>query len=161
MATTTDVRIMLEEHDFLKGALAKHLDALSEFAGLRTFHAGDYLFRTGEQADCCYLIRSGHVAIEIEYPPHGSHTIQTAGPGKVLGWSWLLEPYTWAFHGRAVELTRGICLDAAALRASLEADHELGYAFLKRFTGVFGERLESARLQLLDIYGRNDAGGKR
>jgi hypothetical protein len=51
-----------------------------------------------------------------------------------------------------VELTRAITLDGNCLRQKSEEDHDLGYELLKRFSGIIVERLEAARLQLLDIY---------
>ena len=69
-----------------------------------------------------------------------------------MGWSWLLPPYTWRFCARAVEATRAIALDAKCLRAKCEQNHDLGYELLKRFSQNIYRRLDSTRLQLLDLY---------
>jgi CRP-like cAMP-binding protein len=71
----------------------------------------------------------------------------------MLGWSWLIPPYQWRFDAQALELTRAIALDAKCLRTKCEEDHDLGYAFMKQFALVISERLQAARLQLLDVYG--------
>ena len=34
-----------------------------------------------------------------------------------------------------------------------EADHDLGYALMKRFLPVLVQRLQATRLQILDVYG--------
>ena len=44
-------------------------------------------------------------------------------------------------------------LDGACLRGKCETDAELGYQLLKRVTTVMYQRLESARVRLLDLYG--------
>ena len=44
-------------------------------------------------------------------------------------------------------------LDATCLRGKMEEDHDLGYELHKRFAPVVAERLEAARMQLIDIYG--------
>ncbi|MDZ7343567.1 MAG: Crp/Fnr family transcriptional regulator, partial [candidate division KSB1 bacterium] len=36
-----------------------------------------------------------------------------------------------------------------------EEDHDLGYELLKRFAHIIEQRLQSTRLQLLDIYGNH------
>jgi CRP/FNR family cyclic AMP-dependent transcriptional regulator len=156
MIDSKDLHHLLSDHDFCKGLSESQVDKLASIARLKIIQAGDYIFRTAEPADCCYLIRHGHIAIEVYHPSRGPVTIQTVGPQKILGWSWLVPPYEWRFDGRAVEFTRGICLDADRLREACEEDHDLGYQVLMRFTPVIAGRLEAARLQLLDLYALNN-----
>ena len=44
-------------------------------------------------------------------------------------------------------------LDGTCLRGKCEADTRLGYQLLKRVTAVMYQRLESARVRMLDLYG--------
>ena len=111
-----------------------------------------YIIREGEEADQFFLIREGRVALEIHAPPRKPLVIETLGPGDIIGWSWLLAPHIWKFNARAATLTRLIALDAKCLRAKCEANHELGYEILKRFSHIIERRLEATRLQLQDIY---------
>jgi len=142
----------LAQHPFLKELELRHLKILVGCASNVRFNAGQILFSEGEEANQFYMIRQGKVAIEIIAPELGPITVQTVGEGDVLGWSWLIPPYRWRFGARAVELTRAIALDGKCLRQKSEEDHDLGYALLKRFSGIIVERLEAARLQLLDVY---------
>jgi hypothetical protein len=80
----------------------------------------------------------------------------TEGEGSLVGASWLVPPYRWRFDARATELTRAIGINGQCLRDKCEADHDLGYAMMKRFLPVFVQRLTDARLQLLDVYGKRD-----
>jgi CRP-like cAMP-binding protein len=143
---------ILAQHPFLKELEPRHLRILVGCASNVRFNAGQILFHEGEEANQFYMIRQGKVAVEILAPELGPITIQTVGEGDVLGWSWLIPPYRWRFDARAVELTRAITLDGKCLRQKSEEDHDLGYELLKRFSGIIVERLEAARLQLLDIY---------
>jgi CRP-like cAMP-binding protein len=93
------------------------------------------------------------VALEINAAERGNVTIETIGAGDVLGWSWVFPPYTWHFSARALEPVHAIAIEAAALRAQCEADHDFGYELMRRFAAVFLERLQATRLRLLDIYG--------
>ena len=45
-----------------------------------------------------------------------------------------------------------IRFDGPSLRAAAEADPALGYELMKRFTEVLVDRMQSIRIQLLDVY---------
>ena len=50
-----------------------------------------------------------------------------------------------------------LSLDGACLRGKCEKDTVLGYEFMRRFNQLIVERLEATRMQLLDLYGDDDA----
>jgi CRP-like cAMP-binding protein len=143
---------VLAKHPFLKGLEPQHLKILVGCASNVRFNTGQFLFHEGEEANEFYMIRGGKVAVQIQGAERGPITVQTIGEGDVLGWSWLIPPYRWRFDAKALELTRAIALDGKCLRTKSEEDHDLGYELLKRFAGIIVERLEAARLQLLDVY---------
>jgi CRP-like cAMP-binding protein len=143
---------ILAKHPFLRGLEPRHLKVLVGCASNVRFNAGQFLFHEGEEANEFYMIREGKVAVQIQGAERGPITVQTIGEGEVLGWSWLIPPYRWRFDAKAAELTRAIALDGKCLRTKSEEDHDLGYELLKRFAGIIVERLESTRLQLLDVY---------
>jgi CRP-like cAMP-binding protein len=144
---------LLAEHPFFQGLDPSHLRLLVSCAGNVRFNAGQFLFRQQEEANFFYLIRDGKVAVEIHAPERGAIVLQTIDPGEIVGWSWLVPPYRWRFDARAAELTRALALDGKCLRDKCERDHDLGYELLQRFTSVIAQRLEAARLQLMNLYG--------
>ena len=117
------------------------------------FDAGELICREGHPADHFHLIRAGRIALEIAVLGRGGLTIQTLGAGDILGWSWLVPPYTWRFDVRAAETTRAIVFDGKCLREKCEQDHELGYELQKRVIAVLGQHLDATRFRLLDLYG--------
>ena len=117
------------------------------------FNADEYLFHAENSADWIYLLRHGRVALELVTPGRGAVQFETLGEGEIVGLTWLLPPYRWGYDARAIELTRAIALDAKCLRDKCEADHDLGYALMKRFLPVLVQRLQALRLQVLDVYG--------
>ena len=122
------------------------------------FDDGELLFREGEPADTFYVVRRGRVSLELHTPARGGLVIETLEPGEVVGWSWLFEPYVWHFDARAAMPLRAIAFDGACLRGKCEDDKVLGYELMKRFAGVMIDRLQHARVRLLDVSGGVGAG---
>jgi CRP-like cAMP-binding protein len=139
------------------GLEQRHLSLIAGCGRNEHVDAGRLLLREAEAADTFYLIRHGVVALEVHAPGRGSLMIETLGDGDVVGWSWLFAPYRWQLDGRAVEPCRLVAFDGACLRGKCDADHELGYQLMKRFAANMVDRLQAARFQLLDVYGRASA----
>ena len=144
---------ILSEHPFFRDLAPEYLNIIVGCASNTRFSAGEYLCRENENADQFYLIREGRVSVRIPAPPRGSIVIETLDEGDVLGWSWLFPPYRWRFNAVASQMTRAIALDGKCLRGKCEKNHDLGYELMKRFAQIMTSRLESTRLQLLDVYG--------
>ncbi len=144
---------LLHEHPFFAGLDPEVLTLLAGCATNRHTPAGEYLYREGEPADVFYVIRSGRATIETHNPVGGPVVIETVEAGEVLGWSWLIPPYRWLFDARAVEPTSHVVFDGKCLRDKCDADPEIGYHLMQRVAGVMYERLQAARVRLLDLYG--------
>ena len=143
---------ILAQHPFFEGLNPEYLKLLVGCASNVRFEAGSYLFRQGEEANQFYLIRQGRVAIEIKEPHCAPVVVETLEKDDVLGWAWLVAPHYWRSDGRAVEVIRAIALDGKCLRTKCEQNHDLGYELMKRFIGILEQRLQSTRMQLLDVY---------
>jgi len=143
---------ILAQHPFFEGLEPVYLKLLVGCASNVRFEAGAYIFRRGEEANQFYLLRHGRAALEIFAPQCPPITIATLEKDDVLGWSWVVAPYSWRLDARAVEPTRAIALDGKCLRTKCEENHDLGYELLKRFVHIVEQRLEATRLQLLDVY---------
>lgn len=142
----------LPEHPFFQGLDGSIIDLLAGCAANVHLRRGEFVFHEGEPADHFYVLRTGLVAIEVRTPPRGV-VLDTLQGGDVLGWSWLVPPFRWTFDARATADTSAVAFDAACLRAKLAADPHVGYELTKRFIGLMNQRLQSARIRLLDIYG--------
>lgn len=144
---------IIADHPFFAGFDRAHTHLISSCARNTRFDPGRYLLQQGALAEQFFLLRHGRVALELSSPGRGTLTFQTLGPGELVGVSWLIAPYRWTYDARALELVRAIAIDAACLRTKSEADHDFGYEMMKRFMPVLVQRLQAARLQLLDVYG--------
>ncbi len=149
---------LLQEHPFFKDMNPDWLALIAGCGRNVAFSPGDLIAKEGDDADEFYAVRHGTVAIEVYAPGAGSLTIQTLREGAILGWSWILPPHRWMFDVRAVETTRAIHFDATCLRTKCDEVPAMGYEFMKRFAAVVTDRLNATRLQLLDVYGKNNHG---
>lgn len=149
---------ILANHPFFQGVEPRYMQLIIGCASNVRFPARSFIFREGEPASTFYIVRHGKVALEILAAQPGGRVIQTIEDGDVLGWSWLFPPYRWHFSARVIEETRAIALDGVCLREKAEADHNFGFELMKRVAQIMVDRLQAARLQMLDIYGAQSGG---
>jgi CRP-like cAMP-binding protein len=144
---------LVATHPFTQGLSEEHAALVAGCARNVALSTGATLCVEGESADTFYLLRRGHVAIEVHQPGHGLVVIETVGPGDAVGWSWLVPPYRWTFDARALEPVGALAIDGACLRAKSLEDPVLGFALLSRVSRELLRRLQATRLRLLDLYG--------
>lgn len=149
-----DLSGILKNHPFIKDLDEGYLKQLVGCASNVVYKENEVMFREGDNAKKFYLIRQGKVALEINGREKGNVRILTVGPGQILGWSWIISPYKWHFEAHALEEIRAIALDGECLRNKCEEDPKLGYEMLKRFSHILESRLQTTRMQLLDVYKR-------
>ncbi len=152
---TETLRPILATIPLFDGLRPEHLDLLVGCAANARFAPGEFAARQGEAADRFFIVRTGRLALQVHGPGRGELTLLTAGEGEVLGWGWLAPPFKWHFDVRALTETRALALDGQCLREKFATDHELGYEMMTRFARLMIRRVESASLQLLDLYGTN------
>jgi CRP-like cAMP-binding protein len=114
---------------------------------------GHRFFDEGEAASRFWLLRSGHVALDMHMPGSSKLIVETLGPGDLLGLSWLVPPYQWQFGAGAVADTVAFELDSATVRAACDQDPALGYQLLRRVLAAASSRLQASRIRMLDLYG--------
>lgn len=147
-----DLKSIIIENPFFKEMEPRHLDLLVGCAKNIKLTQGQVIFKEGQAANEFYVLRSGKIALETFIPNRGSVNIMTLRPGEVLGWSWMIPPYKWHYDAKAVEESLAIVFDAACLRNKMEQDHDFGYRMCQRFIPMIVKRLQSTRLQCLDMY---------
>lgn len=143
---------VLTAHPFVEGMKPEHISKIVGCTKNVTFEVGEYLARAGQEAGHFYLIREGNVALEFYRPQLGGTRVHSMSGGDLLGWSWMVHPYTWRLDAKALEPVRALVLDGKCLRKKCEDDFEFGYRILQRLTHVMEKELRDARFQLLDVY---------
>lgn len=145
----------LSEHPIFHGLPFVTVSEIIECATEKTFSRQSTIFFEGDSARYCYIILSGSVELSIHTQNKDPIVVQTLHGGDVLGWSWLFPPFIWHFDAIAKEKINTIRLNGECIRKNCQDHPELGYELMIRFSHLIQERLNAARLQLVDMYGKS------
>jgi CRP-like cAMP-binding protein len=118
------------------------------------FAAGTLVFREGDRADKCWLLRSGRITLTTRIPGRGEETVETLSVGDVLGVSWFRAPRQWQWTATTVTPVTAVEIDAVLLQSVSENDSALGRAVYSILANSLLHRLQATRARLLDVYAR-------
>jgi CRP-like cAMP-binding protein len=130
----------------------QYRERLMELAREVSFAQDARIFEEKGTADRFWVIRSGAVTLDLKVPGRRPVTVDTLGPGDLLGWSWMFAPYTWDFGAEALSPVRAYEFDGAQVRALGDEEPALGLALVRAVAEVLAHRLETARSRLLDMH---------
>lgn len=147
---------LVAQQPFFKGMSENLIQLLADSVMEMRFKQGHWIFGQGDPANRFYLIIEGKVIIESEVKEFGMVPIRTLGPGDDLAWAWLFPPYRMHFSARALEPTRAIFFYGTRLREKCEANHELGYQFMKRVAEVVVRNLNATQQRLMEYTHASD-----
>jgi CRP/FNR family transcriptional regulator, cyclic AMP receptor protein len=148
----TPIRDLLAAQRVFDGLDEADLELLAGCGRNEVVPAGATLAREGDPADRFYVVRRGRLAVQL-HAPSRPLVLQTAGPGEVVGWSWIFPPWRWGTDVAAPERTHLVAIDGRCLRDKSEADPGFGYRLMQRFAEVMARQLDATQLRLLDLYG--------
>ncbi|WP_328390257.1 cyclic nucleotide-binding domain-containing protein [Streptomyces sp. NBC_00400] len=137
----------------LNGLPADGRECLMRFAQEVSFPAGARIFEERGLADRFWIIRTGSVNLDIQVASGRSVVVDMLSHDDLVGWSWVVPPYTWRMGAEAFTPVRAYEFDATAVRALCEADPVLGLAVTRRVLDVVARRLQATRLRLVDMCG--------
>jgi CRP-like cAMP-binding protein len=148
---TDQILAAVQKHPFAQGLTPEHCATLASLARPASFAQGDMIFREGDERHEFFLLLSGRVALEMmaQGKPLRVHTLEG---GDELGWSSVIVGRGKLFQARALEPVEALAFDGYALLERCRADTGFGYKIMHRLLGVVSERLQAARLQVLDMY---------
>ncbi len=142
----------LAGHPFARGLSREQVARLAAAATAVAVPAGHRFFDEGAAATAFWLIRTGHVALDLHVPGRAPIIVETLGPGDVVGLSWASPPHEWQFGAVAVQATAAFEFDAATVTRACDADQALGYRLMSRLMAVAAQRMHASRIRMLDLY---------
>jgi CRP/FNR family transcriptional regulator, cyclic AMP receptor protein len=143
---------------FGAGLSPEAIARLAGIAEIRDVAAGTELTREGVITEAFSIVLAGRIALRTLVPERGMVTILTVEPGDVVGWSAIVPPHRGTATAVAIEPVRVLDLPGDRLRALLRADHALAASVYPRLLQAVSRRLSATRLQLLDLFAREEWG---
>ena len=145
---------VLKNFAFLKDFTNDQLIKLESLANEENYQAGAQLYSNGDAARCLYLLQEGKVALFMDnYMGQGKPpmqvTIDMVTKGESMGWSAVVEPFTYTLGARCIEDTKLIAFDSFKLRAMMDEDCALGFKIMQSTAKVISTRLTHTRIILV------------
>jgi len=148
----TDLIKELKSHRLFRNTEDNAIAAIAKFSSHHDFMKKQFIFEAGNPADTVYLVIKGQISIELHHPVRGTIVLETLSAGQFIGLSWLNLPAVWTFDARSVSDVSVIKIDAVKLDSLCNEDRNNGYIIMKNLAILTRDRLQSTRLQLMDVY---------
>ena len=146
-----DILSAVQHHPFVEGLTSEHCATLASLARRTSYGKDEIIFAEGDEKHEFFLLLKGRVALEMmaQGKPLRVHVVEG---GDELGWSSVLSGRGKFFQARALEPVEALAFDGYVLLEKCRSDTGFGYKIMHRLLGVVSERLQAARLQVLDMY---------
>jgi CRP-like cAMP-binding protein len=142
----------LDKLNFCKGLPIDYQRRLFAIGEIKAYQPGDRLFFEGQRSKEIYLLAEGEVVLETSIPGQDPMTLQTVGPGELLGWSPVLGLGFMSVTARAVTPCHVLALNADRILSLADEEPRFVLEFMRRVAITLARRLNATRLQLLDAY---------
>jgi CRP/FNR family transcriptional regulator, cyclic AMP receptor protein len=148
---TDSILTAVQQHPFTQGLTPEHCATLASLGTRATYGKDEIIFAEGDERHEFFLLLKGRVALEMiaQGKPLRVHTLEA---GDELGWSSVLSGRGKFYQARALEPVEVIRFDGYVLLEKCRSDNSFGYKIMHRLVGVVSERLQAARMQVLDMY---------
>lgn len=154
--SSTELFARLQESETLRDIDKGDLQEIASAAAYRDVAEGAVIFREGDPAETTFLVVNGTVSLEICTPGIGCRRISTISNGELLGWSPVLDNEHLSATARAVTPVTLIEMPKEPVLALCDHSPRFGQLFMKAIAQTLARRLTAARMQLLDVYGREE-----
>jgi CRP-like cAMP-binding protein len=148
---TDSVLAAIEQHPFSLGLTPEHCQTLAGLGSLANYARDQIIFAEGDERHEFFLLLKGRVALEMMAQGKALR-VHTLEAGDELGWSSVLSGRGKFYQARALEPVETVRFDGYQLLEKCRSDHFFGYKIMHRLVGVVSERLQAARMQVLDMY---------
>jgi CRP-like cAMP-binding protein len=129
----------------------EQLKAIAMIAEEKTYAKGAIIIKEDAPAHKLMLLLEGDV--DLIYSGGGEGAIVNAlvgsiAPGEILGVSSLIEPFRYICSARNTMPVKVVEIDAAAVRALMQADARLGFTMMSNVAAAVLERLKYTQVEL-------------
>ncbi len=128
------------------------LKRIEKITNIKTFKAGDYIFRENQFADSLYAVIEGKITLELNINSSSQCRIKDVFTCESFGISAIVDTgkRSYIADAYAVEDSKVFCWEGGQLERLLYEDHELGFLFMRNVAKVLKRRLRDTRAQLAE-----------
>ncbi|MDX8407684.1 MAG: cyclic nucleotide-binding domain-containing protein, partial [Mariprofundaceae bacterium] len=141
-------KLKLDESELMALFNEEEKKTLNAFFEVKSFEAGEYLFRSGEHGEELFVILSGEVEVLLPYSGKKKLRLATFGPGMTVGEVAFLEPGPRTADGRVTMACEAAIFRHKALKKLCSEHSELGMRVLMRLGHDISENLRMADAEL-------------
>lgn len=138
--------------ELFAGLSDEELAAIAALAREETYQLGEEICTERGLADRLFILQSGRVQVHIHLrsslQPDEEVTIEEMQPGRIFGWSSLVQQRRFTASARALEPVRVIAIDSAELNALFGRNPHIGFVVMKQLAEVIASRLLHTRERL-------------
>jgi CRP/FNR family cyclic AMP-dependent transcriptional regulator len=149
--TDPNIFAAIQQHPFSQGLTPEHCATLATLGSRKNYGKDDVIFTEGDERHEFFFLLKGRVALEMMAQDRVLR-VHTLEAGDELGWSSVLSGRGKFYQARALEPVEVIRFDGHELLERCRSDNAFGYKIMHRLVGVVSERLQAARMQVLDMY---------
>ena len=163
---------LLGRNMLFDGLLSEDLSPLKEITSEVSIKRKEIIFHEGEKAGQVYGVIDGHVDLTIlfrekfisrdiiyeesivtrEMQTKKNLIIDSVGPGEVLGWSGLVEPFIWTSSAIASEPTRLFAVPRDKFKLWMDTNPIVGYRIAMNLNRVISARLANRTRSLIETW---------
>lgn len=144
----------LKECEVFSTLTDAELDRIASSVIEKEYDAGTTIAEEGDEAVELLVLQEGKVAIQIVMPSEESETgrritVDIVTKDEIVGWSALVEPYTYSFTAVCLQKVKALSISSTKLRMLVQDNSKIGYEVQKGLIKVIASRLEETRRVLV------------
>ncbi len=130
------------------------LEKVASSALEKEYEAGTTIHREGDSAEELLVLEEGKVAVQMTLPKEQGQmsrriTVDVVTKNEVVGWSAIVEPYTYTFTSVCLQKVKALSISGTKLRWLLRDNPKIGHEVLKELIKVVASRLNETRRVLV------------
>ncbi|MDO8687296.1 MAG: cyclic nucleotide-binding domain-containing protein [Dehalococcoidales bacterium] len=131
------------------------LEQIASLAVEKQYEAGTTIFNEGDNADELLVLQEGEAVLQITVRDvvkqvNKRITVDITNRNSIVGWSAIVEPYSYTLTAVCLQKTRVLSIDGIKLRELLLDNKLVGYEILKELVKVVASRLNDTRQVLIN-----------
>lgn len=145
---------VLKGFPFLKEFSDDQLGKLADLATEESYLAGTQMYQKGDAAGNMFLIKEGKIVLFIDnymgpHKPPLQVTVDMITKGESMGWSAVVEPFSYTLSALCIDDSDVIAIGAAGLRKLMEEDCAIGFKIMQAAAKLISARLTHTRIILV------------